>query len=272
MSSARGRLVFPAELPPLGWRTYRVRLGEVAGEPLAATGTRLENAHVLLELDPATGRIARLVHRASGADLAAPEARHAVVVDDRSDTWGHEVRAYDRELGEFECVSVRALECGPVRAILRVDSRLGSSTLREDYVLTAEATYVDVRIALDWHEQLKLLKLRYPTSVETDRATFETPSGPRPATRSRARRGSTSRAAAAASPSRTTRSTATTCAEAISASAPYGARCGPGTTRASSRRAATSSTWTRGGSRSSSGSSRTRATGARPAWYGARPS
>ena len=103
MSSARGRLVFPVELPPLGYRTYRVRLGAVDGEPLAASDTRLENAHLLLELDAATGRIARLVLKATGVDLADPNARHAVVVDDPSDTWGHGVRAYDRELGEFEC-------------------------------------------------------------------------------------------------------------------------------------------------------------------------
>src|SRR5205085_11911010 len=65
----------------------------------------------------------------------------------------------------------------PVRAILRVDSRYGSSTLREDYVLSAGARHVDVRVALDWHEQLKLLKLRYPTSVDAGTATYETPYG-----------------------------------------------------------------------------------------------
>jgi alpha-mannosidase len=35
---------------------------------------------------------------------------------------------------------------------------------------------VDVRVTLDWHEQLKLLKLRYATG-ETDAATFEIPYG-----------------------------------------------------------------------------------------------
>ena len=34
-----------------------------------------------------------------------------------------------------------------------------------------------MRVALDWHEQLKLLKLRYPTPVDADAATFETPYG-----------------------------------------------------------------------------------------------
>ena len=177
MSSARGRLVFPVELPPLGYRVYRVRLGTIEGEPLRASGTTLENAHLLLELDPATGRIARLVAKEAGVDVAAHDRPHAVVVDDPSDTWGHGVTAYDRDLGEFECVSVRLLETGPVRAILRVESRWGSSTLREDYVLGADVPYVDVRVALDWHEQLKLLKLRYPTTVDAASATYEVPYG-----------------------------------------------------------------------------------------------
>lgn len=177
MSGMRSRFCFPVELPPLGYRTYRVRLGVVDGEAIACSDTHLENAYVRVELDPASGRLAKLVHEASGADLAAPGSPHAVVVDDRSDTWGHGVVAYDQVAGEFECVGVRLLEQGPVRGIVRVESRFGASSLREDYVLSAGAAYVDVRVALDWHEPLKLLKLRYPTSVETESATFETPYG-----------------------------------------------------------------------------------------------
>jgi alpha-mannosidase len=177
MSGMRSRFCFPVELPPLGYRTYRVRLGQMEGEPIGCSDTHLENDRVRIDLDPATGRIARLVHKASGAELAAPEAPHAVVVEDRSDTWGHGVTAYDEAVGEFECVSVRLLEEGPVRGIVRVESRYGASTLREDYVLSAGAGHVDVRVALDWHEPLKLLKLRYPTTVDAEAATFETPYG-----------------------------------------------------------------------------------------------
>jgi len=178
MSSNRARLVFPADVPPLGYRVYTIRTGGAPpGAQLAATGTTLENEHVRLEIDPRTGRIARLVHKASGRDLAAPDRVHAVVVDDVSDTWGHEVMAYDDEIGEFECVSARVVENGPVRAIVRVESRYGGSLLREDYVLSADASFVDVNVVLDWHERLKLLKLRYPTGIDRPRATIETPYG-----------------------------------------------------------------------------------------------
>lgn len=177
MSGLRARLVFPVEVPPLGYRTYRIRKGAHGVAVGAPAECVLENEHLLLELDPATGRIARLVLKATGADLAAPGAPHSVVIDDRSDTWGHGVDAYDDVAGEFACESVELVEHGPVRSILRVGSTYGSSRLREDYVLSAGARHVDVRVTLDWHERLKLLKLRYPTSVETDRATFETPYG-----------------------------------------------------------------------------------------------
>jgi alpha-mannosidase len=175
MSSNRARLVFPVDVPPLGYRLYTIHMGRAAAGALRASGATVENEHLLLELGQASGRIARLVHKATGVDLAAPSARHAVVVNDRSDTWGHEVTAYDDEIGEFECTSVRLVENGPVRAMVRVESRYGRSVLREDYVLGADRRYVDVNVVLDWHEPLKLLKLRYPTSVEAATATFEIP-------------------------------------------------------------------------------------------------
>src|SRR5919202_2943361 len=47
MSGMRSRFVFPVDVPALGYRVYRVRLEEVAGEPLACGDTRLENEHLL---------------------------------------------------------------------------------------------------------------------------------------------------------------------------------------------------------------------------------
>jgi alpha-mannosidase len=177
MSGLRARLTFPVEVPPLGYRTYRVRPFAVEHESPPAADTRLENDHLLLELDPATGRIARFVLKATGADLAAPGAKHAVVIDDPSDTWGHGITSYDAEAGELELVSLKPLEHGPVRSVVRIESRWGASTLREDYVLDRQAPYVDVRVTLDWREPMKLLKLRYPASVDATSATFETPYG-----------------------------------------------------------------------------------------------
>ncbi|HEX3227121.1 MAG TPA: glycoside hydrolase family 38 C-terminal domain-containing protein [Gaiellaceae bacterium] len=144
MSSSRGRLVFPVDVPSLGYRVYRIRPGAVEAEPFDGEPTVFSRA---------------------------------VVIDDRSDTWGHGVTSYHRKAGEFERASVAVIERGPVRTITRVESRYGSSTLREDYVVTRGLPYVDVRVTLDWHERLKLLKLRYGSGVDAGVATYDVPYG-----------------------------------------------------------------------------------------------
>ncbi len=173
----RGRLVVAASLPPLGYRTYRVypEMSTVDG-PLRASDTRLENDRLLVEVDPATGWLTRLYLKEPDVELAAP-GPHAIVVDDPSDTWGHRVRRYDKAIGEFTPSSVRLVEHGPVRAVIRVVSRYGDSTLTEELVLGAHAEHLEVRVSLDWHERLRLLKLRFPSGVRAGEATFEAPYG-----------------------------------------------------------------------------------------------
>jgi len=152
MSGLRARLVFPVDLPPLGYRTYRIRVGT--------------------EEHPSV-------------EIAMPKIRRrAVVVDDPSDTWGHGITGYDDEVGMFEQVSKETIETGPVRTIVRVESRFGDSWLREDWMYSAGKPYVDVRVTDDWRERLKLLKLRYSTGSAFENATFEIPYGhlDRPAT------------------------------------------------------------------------------------------
>jgi alpha-mannosidase len=100
-----------------------------------------------------------------------------VVLADHTDTWSHGALAYRDEAGAFACESVRLLERGPVRSVVRVSSRYGASTLIEDLVLARDSGVLEVRVTLDWHEQLALLKLRVPTALTAVTATYEIPYG-----------------------------------------------------------------------------------------------
>jgi alpha-mannosidase len=179
LSGSRGRLAFGADVPALGYRVYRVYPGGTeSGAAVPATDTTLENDFLALEVDPAIGWLSRLEDKATGVDLVAGRrGGHAVVIDDQSDTWGHRVKAYDEAIGEFECTSVRLVEQGPVCAVIRVESRYERSMLVEEIVLGSRSRYVEVRAVLDWREQHRLFKLRVPTSLSTERATFEVPYG-----------------------------------------------------------------------------------------------
>ena len=182
VSAWRSRIALAIELPPLGYRTYRVvpDTARLSATTVHATGTLLENDHVRLELDRRTGRITSLVLRENGGDVAnLADARRprALVVDDTSDTWGHRRLAYRDEIDAFEATHVALVESGPVRAILRVESRYGDSELVEDFVVSAGSPTIEVRVILDWREHAQLLKLRFPTGLRETVAAYEIPYG-----------------------------------------------------------------------------------------------
>ena len=182
VSAWRSRMAVAVDLPPLGYRTYRVvpDTPRLSASTVRATDTLLENELVRLELDPASGRIVSLVMRENGedaADLADVGRPRAVVVDDTSDTWGHRQLAFRDEIGAFEVSAVTLVERGPVRAILRVESRYGESELVEDFVVSAASPTIEIRVILDWREPAKLLKLRFRTQLRDTVAAYEIPYG-----------------------------------------------------------------------------------------------
>jgi alpha-mannosidase len=137
----------------------------------------LESARLRAMVDPETGWLGSLVDLERDAELlASSPGAHAAVLADATDTWSHGASAYRDEVGAFACGSVRVLEDGPVRSVVRMVSRYRRSTLTEDLLLGGEG-HLEVRATLDWHERLALLKLRVASALRGVRATFEIPYG-----------------------------------------------------------------------------------------------
>ena len=154
-------MLFLAELPALGYRTYYLyqdRLFENnAPSPVQAGETFLENEYLRVEFDPASGAAVRFLDKETGRELAGGPIGRGLVMDDAdSDTWGHGVYTFDKEVGVFAEASLRVLENGPVRAALRVVTRYGSSTLTQDFSLSTGRRALDVRYLLNWQEPLKV--------------------------------------------------------------------------------------------------------------------
>ncbi|MEA2597049.1 MAG: alpha-mannosidase [Thermomicrobiales bacterium] len=183
VAGGRNRLCFVADLPAMGHRVFRVapRLGQAAqpAQPLVVGETSLENAWLRLEIDPVSGYVASLYDKRhavevvrSGATMARP-----VVIADPSDTWSHGVLRFDDVAGAFTATKVKLVECGPIRAVLRVESSYGASTLVQDFILYAELSSIEIRVTVDWRERFKLLKLLFPLNLEQTEATYEIPYG-----------------------------------------------------------------------------------------------
>ncbi len=205
-ATAQGRqaLAFRAELPSLGYRTYRLALRDpvksgdvkndgaksgdvkndgVKSDPaqsetsVKANDLVLENEFLRLEFDPETGCVASLRDKEHELEVFAGPAARAVVLADHSDTWSHNVFKFDQVIGSFSARRLKLVEHGPVKSVVRVFSEYGASTLTQDFALYPNSRQIDVTASVNWQERHKALKLRFPVNVHFMRATFEIPYG-----------------------------------------------------------------------------------------------
>jgi alpha-mannosidase len=182
-TAGRARLAFLAELPALGYRTYTLTTpaspAEIPdqGQFIQAEDRLLQGPRFRVEFDPQTGWISSLRDLKYSIEVFSGPAARPVVVDDPHDTWGHGVFRWDQVIGEFGAAQIELVEHGPVKSVLRVTSRYQASTLIQDFIMYPGLDQIDVRITVDWREQHKMLKLRFPLNLQGAAATFEIPYG-----------------------------------------------------------------------------------------------
>jgi alpha-mannosidase len=185
--ASRGALVFRADLPPLGYRLYRLRPGpatelewsDTAPTPLEVSEHVLENDHVRIELDPETGWISSYLDKETGTDtMSGVDGRtHTQVCDDPTDTWGHRVISYAWPGATMELKRIVVRETGPLRSRVRVERTWGASMLIEELILDHDSRVLKVNVTLDWREEAHLLKLRFPTRLTDVQPTYDIPFG-----------------------------------------------------------------------------------------------
>ncbi|MFC4456341.1 alpha-mannosidase [Deinococcus sonorensis] len=177
----RKRAAFLAEVPALGYRVYRVvdrppHVPGVDARPLSATERVLENAWWRLELDPRTGALRSLRDKQLDRELLAGAGAQLLVIEDPSNPWG-KGDAFRHLAGVFGEPHVQLLEAGPVRATLRVTTRWGHSTARQDLSIYRDSPAIHGHLQLDWHEDYRMVKLAFPFALEDTTATFSVPFG-----------------------------------------------------------------------------------------------
>lgn len=178
-TGSRRKLAVRAKLPPMGYRQLRLMDGDssISGSQVHADRNVLENEHlqILFSSDGSVG----IFDKETGEDLFAggKGGCRAVVIDDPSDTWSHDIKSFSEETGVFGNAKLKILENGPLRATVRVMTWYGDSVLSMDWALYSGSWKPEVKVTLDWHERLKMLKFSFPLNLETPVATYEIPFG-----------------------------------------------------------------------------------------------
>lgn len=175
------RLVFPVDLPPLGYRVYRFA-HDIPAAPVPAQATAradgLDNDILSLTVDADTGAIASCRHKASGLELAGAGGWNvAQVLEDSSDTWSHGEKAFDKVLGCFVNARVRVGEQGPLQASLYIERTWQDSVWLQQLVLRAGVGEILVRNWLHWHGTQRLVKLAFTLAADDVTARRDVPFG-----------------------------------------------------------------------------------------------
>jgi alpha-mannosidase len=175
----RKRLIFETIIPPFGYRQIRI----LQGDPLQikngvrAENNILENEYLRISFSPDgnTG----IFDKEAGKEVFTGGATgcKAVLINDKSDTWSHDIKTFSEEIGAFSGAKIKVLENGPLRAVIRVISVYGDSELGIDWTLYAGGKNLEAKVTLDWHERLKMLKFSFPADIESPSPTYETPYG-----------------------------------------------------------------------------------------------
>ncbi|GAB2566572.1 alpha-mannosidase [Gracilibacillus alcaliphilus] len=178
-ANGRNRLSFTAEVPAMGYRVYKVVSNEKREvfPPIKANDYVLENSRHRLEFNPETGFISSLYDKEKQYELLAGEAARPVVIHDHSDTWSHDVVRYEDVAGEFKLTSIKRVEHGPVKSVIRVISEYHHSKIVQEFTMYQDLGYIDVDVKVDWREEFKVLKLKYPVNLHHRKATYEIPYG-----------------------------------------------------------------------------------------------
>ena len=75
-----------------------------------------------LEIDPETGYISHLYDKQAQVETFSEAAAKPLVIEDTSDTGGHDTVRRDKVIGAFKATSVQLAEHGAVKSVIRVMS------------------------------------------------------------------------------------------------------------------------------------------------------
>lgn len=181
--SGKTELVFRAEgIPALGYATYRLK--EDFEDPkspviLKAADTSLENEFIKLTLNE-EGEIVSLLDKQTNRECIDPERRGNVfqLYEDepgRHEAWDIISTYEDLEFDIRGSVELRVAESGPVRAAIELTKTFRDSKIVQRIVLARGSKRVDFETYVDWHEQKKLLKTRFHTTIRSRTATYDIP-------------------------------------------------------------------------------------------------
>jgi alpha-mannosidase len=179
-------------VPQMGLKLYYLRAAMTSPEPSPLrSGIKprpfVENEFFRVEIDPATGNIAKLYDKVNKREALRGEGNSLTAWEDTAEkarevskeyagpAWDIGLTGKKWDVDKAERVEVT--EQGPARATIRVVRRFRDSEFTQDISLSPGIPRVDVTMKLDWYERQTFLKENFPVAAESGKVSAEIPYG-----------------------------------------------------------------------------------------------
>ena len=168
------RLYFTARgVPAMGYKVFWAsRVDEPIASGIKANETTIENQFFRVRVNPDHGMIESIYDKTNKREIVLAGSAAGllqIVPEDPSCAAGQEDLR-----GETEVV---VMDSGPADATITFDHVYGDSQFTQNVTLHDGVPRIDLRIAVDWQEDKKMLKAAFPTTLANPKATFEIPFG-----------------------------------------------------------------------------------------------
>lgn len=172
------KLIFPTPSSALG-TVVAADFVDSASTPksrLKASNRRIENDELVVKFDP-NGNITSIQSLEDGTEFleAGKLGNVFQLFEDKPNFWAAwdvDVFSYETSVELLKSESFEIVEKGPVRVAAEVVKRFGNSTIRQRISL-GPTPGIRFDTEIDWHEEDKMLKVAFPVSVNSPRATYE---------------------------------------------------------------------------------------------------
>jgi alpha-mannosidase len=172
-------------VPATGHRVFHVVASDSpsrAASTLKASGLRMENEFISVEIDPKTGCVTSLISKKDGENILRPGG-HGNLLETfvnkpkEYDAWNINPNYEKFKTELLDADEVKLVENTPVRAVVRVKQHFQNSSFVQDICMYPEVDRVDVHMQADWHERQIMLKVAFPLDIKPLNATYEIPYG-----------------------------------------------------------------------------------------------
>jgi alpha-mannosidase len=146
-------------------------------QPVSVSGRVMENGLLRVMWDEG-GLLTSIWDKEAGREvLSGGASGNALLLHDDNpknwDAWDVDADYRKSFAPVAELASAKVEKEGPLRAAVRFTRNFGSSTLEQRMVVDAGSRVLRFETEVDWHEEHKFLKVAFPVSVRSSRATYE---------------------------------------------------------------------------------------------------